>query len=67
MTDPASEVQAWMDERADEMAELLTRLIACRSRIRLGAALPSAPQCCARRRAAIPSPEVIEIEPTGSI
>ena len=68
MTDPASEVQAWMDERADEMAELLTRLIACETENPPGRGLA---ECAAVLREEMErlglSPEVIEIEPTGSI
>ena len=68
MTDPASEVQAWMDERADEMAELLTRLIACETENPPGRGLA---ECAALLREEMErlglSPEVIEIEPTGSI
>ena len=68
MTDPASEVQAWIDERADEMAELLTRLVACETENPPGRNLAECAEVLREEMERLGlSPEVIEIEPTGSI
>ncbi len=66
MTDP--EVQAWIDERADEMAELLTRLVACETENPPGRNLAECAEVLREEMERLGlSPEVIEIEPTGSI
>ena len=68
MTDHATEVQAWIDERADEMAELLIRLVACETENPPGRGLAECADVLREEMARLGlSPEVIEIQPTGSI
>jgi succinyl-diaminopimelate desuccinylase len=68
MTDPAREVQAWIDERVDEMAELLTRLVACETENPPGRGLAECAEVLREEMGRLGlSPEVIEIEPSGSI
>ena len=47
--DRAAEVQAWLDARADEMAELLEELVASTPRTRPAASSGAARRCCATR------------------
>ncbi len=68
ITDRAQQVQAWIDERADEMAEVLIRLVACETENPPGRGLA---ECAEILRAEMErlglDPEIIEIEPTGTI
>lgn len=68
MADHAAEVQAWIDERADEMAELLVRLVACETENPPGRGLT---ECAEVLRDAMErlglGPEVVQIEPTATI
>jgi succinyl-diaminopimelate desuccinylase len=64
--DQAASAQAWIGERADEMAELLIRLVACETENPPGRNLA---QCAGILRAAMArlglAPEVLQIEPAG--
>jgi len=68
MTDHTTEVQAWIDERADAMAELLIRLVACDTENPPGRGMIECAEVLREDMERLGlSPEVIEIEPAGSI
>ena len=68
MIDRTAQVRVWIDDHADEMAELLVRLVAVESENPPGRNLA---ECAEVLRAAMDrlglAPEVIEIEPSGPI
>src|SRR6266566_4708750 len=68
ITDRAQRVRAWIDDRADEMAEALIRLVACETENPPGRGLA---ECAEILRAEMDrlglDPEIVEIEPTGTI
>src|SRR6266496_3056266 len=63
-----AEVRAWIDRRADEMADLLIRLVACETENPPGRGLA---ECAELLREAMDrlglAPEIVEIEPTGTL
>ncbi|HEU4948554.1 MAG TPA: ArgE/DapE family deacylase [Kribbella sp.] len=68
MNELAARVQSWIDERADEMADLLIRLVACETENPPGRDLAECAQILREEMARLAlSPEVLEIEPTDTI
>src|SRR5579871_1128593 len=68
MTDEATRVRAWLDARADEMAALLDRLVACATENPPGRGL----RACARvLRDAMEDlgldPEILDVPPVGAL
>jgi len=68
MTEHAAQVQAWIDHRAEQMADLLIRLVACETENPPGRGLA---ECAEVLREAMDRlgllPQILEIEPTGTI
>jgi succinyl-diaminopimelate desuccinylase len=68
MTDSAARAQAWIADRADEMAELLIRLVACETENPPGRALAECAEVLREEMHRLGlSPEILEIESTGVI
>ena len=68
MTDSAARAQAWIADRADEMAELLIRLVACETENPPGRGLAECADVLREEMHRLGlSPEILEIEPTGVI
>jgi succinyl-diaminopimelate desuccinylase len=67
MTARATNVRAWIDERADEMAELLVRLVACETENPPGRGLAECAEVLREEMERLGlGPEIIEIEPAGT-
>jgi len=68
MIERAAHIRAWIGDRADQMADLLIRLVACETENPPGRGLA---ECAEVLRAEMDrlglSPEILEIEPTGTI
>jgi len=68
MTDQAARVQTWLDARADEMAVLLERLVACDTENPPGRGLGA---CAYMLRDAMENlglaPEIIDVPPSGTL
>jgi len=68
MTERAALVQVWIDERADEMAELLVRLVACETENPPGRGLAECAEVLRQEMDRLGlDPEVLEIEPAGTV
>lgn len=68
MTDSAARAQAWIADRADEMAELLIRLVACETENPPGRGLAECADVLREEMHRLGlSPEILEIESTGVI
>lgn len=68
MTDTAARLRAWIDDRADEMADLLIRLVACETENPPGRGLTECAEVLREEMDRLGlSPEVLEIEPTGTL
>ena len=68
MTDSAARAQAWIADRADEMAELLIRLVACETENPPGRGLAECADVLREEMHQLGlSPEILEIESTGVI
>jgi len=68
VTQHAAEIQAWIDDRADQIADLLIRLVACETENPPGRGLAECAEILHEEMERLGfSAEVIEIEPTESI
>jgi succinyl-diaminopimelate desuccinylase len=69
MAEPtAVQVRNWIDERADEMADLLIRLVACETENPPGRNLAECAQLLAEEMQRLGlAPEIIELEPAGPL
>jgi len=68
MTARAGLVQAWIDDRAEEMADLLIRLVACETENPPGRGLTECAEVLHEEMDRLGlSPEILQIEPTGTI
>jgi succinyl-diaminopimelate desuccinylase len=66
-TDQAARAQAWIDRRADEMAELLIRLVACETENPPGRNLTGCAEVLREQMVRLGlGPEILEIEPVGA-
>ena len=68
MTEHAAQVQAWIDHRAEQMADLLIRLVACETENPPGRGLAECAEVLREEMDRLGlAPEILEIEPTGTI
>ncbi len=68
MTERAAHIQAWIDERAEQMADLVIRLVACETENPPGRGLAECAEVLREEMDRLGlSPEILEIEPTGTI
>ena len=66
-TNQAARAQAWIDERADEMADLLIRLVACETENPPGRNLTECAEVLHEQMVRLGlGPEILEIEPVGA-
>jgi succinyl-diaminopimelate desuccinylase len=64
----AASVQAWIDDRADEMAGLLTRLVACETENPPGRNLATCADVLREEMGRLGlAPDILEIEPAGTL
>jgi succinyl-diaminopimelate desuccinylase len=67
-TDHAATVQGWIEERADEMAALLIRLVACETENPPGRELAECAEVLHEEMGRLGlGPEILEIEPSGTM
>src|SRR5579862_1666235 len=68
MTDQAARVQGWLDARADEMAALLERLVACDTENPPGRGLGTCARLlCEAMETLGLAPEIIDVPPSGTL
>jgi len=68
MNERVAQVQAWIDERAEQMADLLIRLVACETENPPGRGLADCAEVLREEMDRLGlAPEILEIEPTGTI